>query len=127
MATKRAKSTTEAASESFFSRTLLAPILFISFLFSLLWIDRKTSAEIFTHETKSERRKGSESKYYHSNQRHLAKREFDEAFAYQGNVVAMICVASAVVLAGGSWVVWRLWQWNQGAAFWNVGKGAGEI
>lgn len=80
MPAKSSTSTTEAVSESFLARTLFAPILFISFLFSLLWIDRNTSAEIFAHDDpKSNSRKGSESKYYHSHQRHLAKREFDDA------------------------------------------------
>jgi hypothetical protein len=121
-----------ASAESFLSRTLIAPLLFLSFLFSLLWIDRKTSAEIFTHEapeSKSQTRKSSDpsSKYYHSHQRHLARLEVDDAFAYQGKVIALLCVGSAVVLAGGSWAAWRLWHWAQGGDFWDVGKGAGEI
>lgn len=122
-------STAEAASESFLARTLFVPVLFVSFLFSLLWIDRKTSAEIFPHENpKSKSRKESEPQYYHSHQRHLAKREFDDAFAYQGKLVILLCVGSAVVLVGGSWVVWRFFQWEFGGGrFWELGSGAAEI
>jgi hypothetical protein len=122
-------SKSEAASDSFLARTLFAPILFLSFLFSLLWIDRKTSAEIFTHdEPKLKSRKKSDPQHYHSHQRHLAKRELEDAFAYQGKVVILLCVGSAVALVVASWSVWRFWQWEFGAeSFWKVGRGASEI
>jgi len=119
----------EAASDSFLARTLFAPILFLSFLFSLLWIDRKTSAEIFTHdEPKLKSRKKSDSQHYHSHQRHLATRELEDAFAYQGKVIVLLCVGSAVVLVGASWFVWRFWQWKFGAeSFLKLGTGAAGI
>lgn len=122
-------STAQAASDSFLARTFFAPILFISFLFSLLWIDRKTSAEIFTHNDPTlKTRKKSEPQHYHSNQRHLAKREFEDAFTSQNKVIVLLCVGSAFVVVGGSWAVWRFWQWEFGAeSFWKVGKGAVEI
>lgn len=95
-------------------------------LFSLLWIDRRTSAEVFTHNEKT--RKKSEPQHYHSHQRHLAKREFEDAFTNQGKVIVLLCVGSAVGLVGASWAVWRFWQWEFGAErFWKVGQGAVEI
>ena len=108
-------SSAEAAAESYLVRTLFVPILFVSFLFSLLWVDRGTSTEVFSHDDpKSNARKGSETKYYHSHQRKLAKKEFDDAFAYQGRVVAMLCIGGAFVLVGASWAIWRFWQWELG-------------
>lgn len=127
--TSAATATTEAASESFLSRTLFAPVLFVSFLFSLLWIDRSTSAEIFTHkDPKPKTRKVSEPQYYHSHQRHLAKREFDDAFAYQNKVIMLLCVGSAVLLVSSFWAAWRFWQWEFGEErFWTSGSSAAEI
>jgi len=111
MSTKTSKPATEAT-ESLITRTVLAPVLFISFLFSLFLIDRKTSAEIFSSSDTSGERKSSTSSdhYYHTNQRRLAKEEIDRAFALRRRVIAAMCVLSAVGLAVAAWCVIKAWE-----------------
>ena len=112
--------TASAATDSFLIRTILAPILFISFLISLVLIDRSTSTEVFSHSHAehdhhhSDRGDPSEhsgdGQYYHSHQRKLMKREMDDAFAMRNRVIAvmMICGAFGVAILG--WCGVKVWE-----------------
>lgn len=99
MSTKKTSSIPETtASEPLFTRLILGPVLFVSFLVSLFLIDRQSYSRIFT-------RSGSEDGYYHSHQRKLAKREMDDAFQLRGKVIAAMCMAGALSLALFVWGV----------------------
>jgi hypothetical protein len=84
--------------ESLFSRIIVAPVLFVSFIFSLFLIDRKTYGGIFGQHADKDG-------YYHSHQRKLAKREMDDAFMMRNKVIAVMAVSSAVGLAVLGWGV----------------------
>lgn len=104
-------SSSSAETESLFSRTIFAPILFVSFLISLLIVDQKTSATILPHPDK---KLHNEDHYYHSHQRKLAKREMDEAFALRKRVIAGMCLLSALTLVGLGWSLSKVWSiWNR--------------
>ncbi|KIX07078.1 uncharacterized protein Z518_05055 [Rhinocladiella mackenziei CBS 650.93] len=108
MPSKKAPAISESApaAESLFSRLLVAPILFVSFLISLFLIDRHNYSGIFA-------RSGSKDGYYHSHQRKLAKQEMDEAFRMRRKVIAAMCMLTAVSLAFIAWgieSVWTLWR-----------------
>jgi hypothetical protein len=108
------------ASESFLSRTILAPVLFISFIFSLLIIDRRTSSLILSPpgSPPGSPRPKSPGKdpqgYYHSHQRKLARREVDEAFAIRGKVIVGMCVLGSVGFVGMVLVGMKVWRWIYG-------------
>jgi len=109
MSTKRGPSTTTEANpvvESLFSRVIIAPVLFISFLVSLVVIDRQTSGTVFG-------KSGGKDGYYHSHQRKLAKREMDSAYQMRSKVIAGMALLSAVMLAVCAWtleVTWNFWR-----------------
>jgi len=95
--------------ESLLSRLIVAPVLFISFLISLVLIDRQTYGTVFG---KSASRDG----YYHSHQKSLAKREMDDAFQLRGKIIAGMILLSAVALALFAWTVESIWNaWRGGA------------
>ena len=111
-----------AVTESLLSRTILAPALFISFLISLLVVDRATSTEVFSHnadhDKHNDRRSSAtltghtgDDRYYHSHQRKLMKREMEDAFAMRNRVIAamMVCGALGVAIVGWSGV--KLWEY----------------
>ncbi|KAL9619529.1 MAG: hypothetical protein Q9160_005892 [Pyrenula sp. 1 TL-2023] len=81
------------ASESLVSRILFAPLLFISFIVSLLIVDREASSSVFglsspsDDNSRSSDKQGKEKKYYHSHQRKLAKREIGDAFKMRNKVI----------------------------------------
>jgi hypothetical protein len=94
------------AGEPLLSRLIVAPILFISFLISLVLIDRQTYGSVFG-------KAGSKDGYYHSHQRKLAKREMDNAFQMRGKVIAVMVMLSAVAMALCAWSLeslWKLWR-----------------
>ena len=102
MSTRRASSSEGSAAtpieDTLFSRLIVAPVLFVSFLLSLFLIDRQTVGGVFGQHTD----KGS---YYHSHQRKLAKHDLNEAFVMRNKVIAAMCVSSAVGLALAGWAV----------------------
>jgi hypothetical protein len=111
MATRRPSAPPEAT-ESLLSRLIIAPVLFISFLISLLLIDRQTSANIFSRSTTNK------DGYYHSHQRKLAKREMDDAFQMRGKVIAVMVLCMGVGLGVLAWL---------GESLWSVWSGRGGI
>ncbi|KAJ9604969.1 hypothetical protein H2200_010358 [Cladophialophora chaetospira] len=108
---KKGTSPTSAAApiaESAFSRLIVAPVLFVSFLVSLVLIDRQTYGTVFG-------RSGSKDGYYHSHQKKLAKQEMDDAFQMRKKVIAAMVLLSAVVLALSAWTVESMWKvWHRG-------------
>lgn len=94
------------AHDPFITRLIVAPVLFVSFLISLFFIDRQVYGGIFGH---SDNKDG----YYHSHQRKLAKREMDDAFQMRRKVIAAMCLLSAMSLAIVAWgieAVWTVWR-----------------
>lgn len=108
MSTKPGPSASGSEADSIISRTLLGPILFVSFIFSLFVVDRQTSAEIFASNTRTDTNHAHEH-YYHSHQRKLAKKEFDEAFRLRKRVIAAMCIGSGIALAGLVWCLTKAW------------------
>jgi len=112
MSTKKSGSTTPETSpitESLLSRLIVAPVLFISFLVSLVLIDRQTSGSVFG-------KSGSKDGYYHSHQRKLAKRDMDGAFQMRSKVIALMVVLSAVALALFAWTMDSIWNLLRGTS-----------
>jgi len=95
------------AAESLFSRLIVAPVLFTSFLISLVLIDRQTYGSVFG-------RSGSKDGYYHSHQRKLAKQEMDNAFQLRSKVIAVMVLLSAVTLALFAWTLESIWNFLRG-------------
>jgi hypothetical protein len=106
MITRRAGAGGEATppvpSESAFSRLIVAPVLFVSFLLSLFIIDRETVGGVFG-------RSAGKNTYYHSHQRKLAKYDVDEAFRRKNRVIAAMIVSGAVGLALTGWAVQKVY------------------
>ena len=97
-----------AIEESLFSRLIIAPVLFVSFLISLFFIDRSTFGGVFG-------RKADKDTYYHSHQKKLAKHDLDEAFRMKNRVIAGFVVVSAVGLALAGWAVEKGWLFLRGS------------
>jgi hypothetical protein len=115
MPTKPASSTSSPEVESIISRTILGPVLFVSFIVSLFFVDKQTAAGIFESNTRKDSKHGHEH-YYHSHQRKLAKKEFDDAFVLRKRVIAAMCVAGVIGLAGLGWLLtkaWAFWRYYQ--------------
>ncbi|OCT46810.1 hypothetical protein CLCR_02168 [Cladophialophora carrionii] len=92
--------------EPLLSRLIVAPVLFVSFLVSLVLIDRQTYGTVFG-------KSGSKDGYYHSHQKKLAKREMDDAFQMRSKVIAVMVLVFAVALALFAWTVesiWKIWR-----------------
>ena len=107
MATRRASfSETPAAapSDSLFARVIVGPVLFVSFLLSLFFIDRKTYGGIFSQDHQSK------DGYYRSHQRKLAKHDVDEAFRSKNRVIIAMAVSGGVGVALAGWAVSRLYS-----------------
>lgn len=92
-----------AITESLFSKLIVGPVLFVSFLVSLLLVDRKTYSSIFggSHDSHG---------YYHSHQRKLAKSEMDQAFEQRSKVVAGMCMLSGIAVAIVMWGISIGWH-----------------
>jgi len=92
--------------EPLFTRLIVAPVLFVSFLISLFLIDRKVYGGIFGSA-------GSKDGYYHSHQRKLAKQEIDDAFQLRKRVIAAMCVIGGVGVALVAWSIEKAWtRWR---------------
>jgi len=95
--------------ESLLGRLVIAPVLFISFLISLVLIDRQTYGTVFG-------KSASKDGFYHSHQKKLAKREMDSAFQMRSKVIAGMVLLSAAALALFAWTVESIWNaWRGGA------------
>ncbi|KAF7504293.1 hypothetical protein GJ744_002482 [Endocarpon pusillum] len=104
--------------ESLLSRTIIAPVLFLSFIFSLLIVDQRTSSSIlsprgFPPGSPPSKEKYSHS-YYHSHQRKLAREQMDEAFAIRGKVIVGICVLAGIGIVGMAAIGVKIWSWVYG-------------
>lgn len=112
----------------------MTPIIFVSFLVSLAWVDlrysiqrsqnRSNSGRSWLHhliyrETASSASQangrarssgGPQDGHYHSKQKKLAKMEMADAFEIRGTVVAVLLVLSAST-GVGMWVAGR-WAWR---------------
>jgi hypothetical protein len=108
MSTKPASSASGPEAESIISRALLGPVLFVSFIFSLFFVDKQTSAGIFESNVRTDSIHEHEH-YYHSHQRKLARKEFDDAFALRKRVIAAMCIAGGIGLAGLGWCLTKVW------------------
>ncbi|EXJ65114.1 hypothetical protein A1O7_01454 [Cladophialophora yegresii CBS 114405] len=96
--------------EPLLSRLIVAPVLFVSFLISLVLIDRQTYGTVFG-------KSGSKDGYYHSHQKKLARREMDDAFQMRSKVIAVMVLVVAVTLALFAWTVESIWQvWRGGTS-----------
>ena len=107
-ASKSTASVQSSITESSFFRVLLTPILFVSFLISLVLVDKSTYKSVLSgHSSISQ----SET-YYHSHQRKLAKTEMDQAFRRRNQVLAVIFVGSGVGMAIIAWAGSAVWRWS---------------
>ncbi|PSR91927.1 hypothetical protein BD289DRAFT_481365 [Coniella lustricola] len=94
---------------------LLTPIIFVTFLLSLAWVDlRYTLTRSHLHANAQQRMPSwlhhiVYREYYHSKQRKLMKMEISDAFEMRGSVMAVFGVLTMV----GIWAVWRAccWAW----------------
>ncbi|KIW72303.1 hypothetical protein PV04_00507 [Phialophora macrospora] len=113
MSTKKGSSTLAEGApipESLISRLIVAPVLFVSFLISLVLIDRQTYGTVFG-------KSGSTDGYYHTHQKKLAKREMDDAFQMRRKVIAGMALVCAVTLALFAWTVESIWKtWRGGTS-----------
>jgi hypothetical protein len=109
MSSRPASSAPSPEAESVISRTLVGPVLFVSFIVSLFFVDKQTSAEIFESNSRTDAKHEHE-QYYHSHQRKLARREFDDAFALRTRVIAAMCIAGGIGLAGLGWCLTKAWS-----------------
>ncbi|ETN38921.1 uncharacterized protein HMPREF1541_06963 [Cyphellophora europaea CBS 101466] len=93
--------------ESLFSRMVVGPVLFVSFLLSLLLVDRKTYSSILgpNHDAHG---------YYHSHQRKLARSEMDQAFQNRSRVIAGMCMISGIASAIVLWIISSGWYYLRG-------------
>jgi hypothetical protein len=142
-APEAADSDSDSDSASLLSRTILTPILFLSFLLSLLVVDWRTSATLFpptfpavtrsspatgtgphrgrNKEKEKEAAAGPPPPHYHHYQTKLAKREIDEAFALRRRVMAGMCAVGAVGVGVAVGMGWRLM--SRAWAVWGKGLG----
>lgn len=103
--------------ESAISRYIVGPFVFISFLVSLLMVEQRTHDAVFASPNSrrtrqmdprdgqvSQHQKALED-FYHSHQRKLARKEFEEAFELRNRVLA------GIVLVGGMGIAAISWGW----------------
>lgn len=117
-ATTSSPTPTETAppSESLISRVVFAPLLFISFLISLVIVDHDASTSVLGTSSSPSGKNGStssrsnEKKYYHSHQRKLARREVGDAFDMRNKVLVGLCIGMGIAIAGMAWFVNRVWE-----------------
>jgi hypothetical protein len=101
---------------------MFAPVLFLSFIFSLLIIDRRRSASILSSprgSTLGSPGRGSPAEkeshgYYHSHQRKLAKDQIAEAFAIRGKVIVGMCILVGLGFVGMWAIGLKIWVWFHG-------------
>lgn len=113
---------------------VMTPIIFVSFIVSLAWVDlrysiqrsqnrsnpgrgwlhhliyRETSSSASQGNARARSSGGPQDGHYHSKQKKLAKMEMADAFEIRGTVVAVLLMLSASISLGmwvaGSWA-WR--------------------
>lgn len=85
-----------SSTESLFSRIIVTPLLFISFLISLFLIDKQTYSRVLSGHSQVDH-------YYHSHQRKMAKQELEDAFHMRNRVLGVIFVVGGVSLAMFGW------------------------
>jgi len=105
--------------DSFYTRLVLTPLLAVSFILSLVLIDRKTNAAIHNHHHADPC--GKDCEYYHSHQRKLAKQEMDDAFKLRGRIIAALVTVTGLGLVTAGWGAVKGW------GIWMAGKVNGEI
>ena len=93
--------------ESAFSRLIAGPVLFVSFLISLAFIDKNNSNRVFGHSAE----KG---EHYHSHQRKLGKQEINDAFQQKNKVILLFLFVGGVGLAIAGWTTVMFWEWVWG-------------
>lgn len=106
-------------SEPLFTRLIVAPVLFVSFLISLFLIDRKTYGTVFSHHPDPNSHSHSHSstishdgddEYYHSHKRKLARQEMEDAFALRSKVIAGFAILGGVSVAIVGWCGSKFFQ-----------------
>lgn len=90
------------ATESIFTRVVITPLLFISFVVSLFLIDRDTYSHVLNGRASSD-------KYYHSRQGKLAKQSLEDAFHLRNRVLAAICIFGGIGFAFLGWTGSKAW------------------
>jgi len=101
---KEASTTTAStAGESLVSRFIITPVLFISFLVSLLFIDRQTYAKVLSGHSPHD-------SYYHSHKRKMARQEVEDAFHMRNRVLGAMFVLSGIGLAVVGWTGSKAYQ-----------------
>ncbi|RMD44240.1 hypothetical protein DV735_g868, partial [Chaetothyriales sp. CBS 134920] len=98
-------SSSRQAPESAFSRFVVAPVVFVTFLFSLALIDRRAAERIFGKEQHSKQHG-----YYHSHQKKLGKQEMADAFQIQRRVIVLFCLLSGLTVWVAVFAANRLWH-----------------
>lgn len=88
--------TMDTKPEPLLSRLILTPVLFITFLVSLLFVDRKAYSQVVAGHVPQD-------SYYHSHQRKLARREVEDAFHMRNRAMAALLIATGIGLAFLGW------------------------
>ena len=113
---------TSEQSDSLISHLMLNPLLFASFLLSLLWVDSRNYAATHTHDkrpssmakllSRDKSRKDQQDKdwYWQAKQRKMAKMEIGDALDMRSWMLG-VCGMGLLVVLGGSWLVGR-WAWG---------------
>lgn len=78
------------------SRFFVTPVLFISFLISLLYIDRQAYSQVVAGHAGRDT-------YYHSHQRKMARREVEDAFHLRNRALAALLIAAGIGMALAGW------------------------
>jgi hypothetical protein len=93
---------------------LITPVLFVSFLISLILVDRRTRASVHPPSTPCGSRCDRED-FYHTRQRRLAKMEIGQAFQMRDNALKLLGFSLGAGILGtagaGGW-----WLWKRGSS-----------
>lgn len=93
-------------------QSILTPIIFVSFLVSLVWIDFRYTLQRPSGTARARGGGRGHEGYYHSYQAKLAKMEMADALAI-GGYVSLVLVAVAILLGWGGWgVIKSTWHWS---------------
>ncbi|KAL2756241.1 hypothetical protein ACRALDRAFT_1070664 [Sodiomyces alcalophilus JCM 7366] len=88
------------------------PIIFVSFLVSLAWIDFRYTLQRPSGTARGLGGGPGNEGYYHSHQAKLAKMEMADALGIRG-YVSLVLLAVAVLLGWGGWEAVRsIWHWS---------------
>ncbi|WYZ34461.1 hypothetical protein EsH8_I_000737 [Colletotrichum jinshuiense] len=139
--TTRGGSETGTIQQSTIYKGIMTPIIFVSFLLSLVWVDiRYTIKRSRNHgnegwmpswlhnvvyrrspyhyvqvkqQKKPKLNEDQEEWYYHSKQKKLMRMEVDDAFKMRGHVLLTLALMSLVIV----WGVWVLSSWTWRSAW----------